>query len=80
MMQNLNLMFGSQVEKSMGITLLTSFFMRFIAELKQLHQYDLKQMGLPPFFKVQRNRGCYHSHAPAWECSVRRSSVVTAKP
>lgn len=49
MMQNLNLMFGSQVEKSMGITLLTSLFMRFIAELKQLHQYDLKQMGLPPF-------------------------------
>ncbi len=49
MMQNLNLMFGSQVEKSMGITLLTSFFMRFIAELKQLHQYDLKQMGLTLF-------------------------------
>ena len=49
MMQNLNLMFGSQVEKSMGITLLTSLFMRFIAELKQLHQYDLKQMGLTLF-------------------------------
>jgi len=42
-------MFGSQVEKSMGITLLTSLFMRFIAELKQLHQYDLKQMGLTLF-------------------------------
>ena len=42
-------MFGSQVEKSMGITLLTSLFMRFIAELKQFHQYVLKQMGLSPF-------------------------------
>jgi hypothetical protein len=25
-------------------------FMRFFEELKQLHQYALKQMGLTPFF------------------------------